>query len=216
MTTLMPFITPVNGAVMAVVDLTRHTLNSDPSGFPQRLKDAMHAERLKNPAVAAAVGVHPGTVSYWRSGTQRPSTDDAWNALARALGVKVAWLRDGEGPMRADSIDEASERGYATPIESHRVIHERPVSPPPRISADARAFILEFQAEAARNGAGEEELDFIRRSMTDPAAYVLYEGGRPRELTEEEVLTEMRALAIGLRAWLDIRLRQRRQSAKDA
>jgi transcriptional regulator with XRE-family HTH domain len=63
-----------------------------------RLQAAMRRAKLKNPAVAGALGVNPGTVSAWR-GDAFPPTEEKIEKLAALLDVETAWLRYGDrGP----------------------------------------------------------------------------------------------------------------------
>jgi transcriptional regulator with XRE-family HTH domain len=148
-----------------------------------------------------------------RSGQSRATinramtTDEATRGtaaqIADALGMTLPELRA--------AIDKSQRSGAGGAPVIRKTPHAGAPAQPtaPVWTSEARAFILEFQAEAARDGAGDEELDYIRRVLTDPGAYVLYEGGRPRQLTADEVMTELQALAAGLRVWLDLRKQRR-------
>lgn len=65
-----------------------------------RLVTSMKRAGVKNDAVARAAGVHVKTVSYWRSGKQKPGDAEieATAELLRQRGVPVtaAWLRYGD------------------------------------------------------------------------------------------------------------------------
>ena len=73
----------------------------------------------------------------------------------------------------------------------------------------ARSFVREFELEATKAGADAEDLDFMRRVLLSPDAYVVHHGGRTRDMTGDEMLVEMGGLADGLRAWLRERIRRR-------
>ena len=79
----------------------------------------------------------------------------------------------------------------------------------PAWSRRARIFVREFELEATKAGADGEDIDFVRRVLLSPDAYVVYHGGRTRDMTEDEMLVEMGRLAQGLRAWLRERIRRR-------
>lgn len=60
-----------------------------------RIMRQMKARGVKNPAVAAAAGVHPGTVSKWRHDERVPE-EVQLERVAAFLGVSTSWLRYGE------------------------------------------------------------------------------------------------------------------------
>src|SRR6201996_8049528 len=72
---------------------------ADKSAFVERLKTILHhwpsADRL-----ARAMGVSPSAFRKWLKGEAEPSRERLV-ALARAAGVGVAWLAEGEGPTPA-------------------------------------------------------------------------------------------------------------------
>ena len=78
----------------------------------------------------------------------------------------------------------------------------------------ARGFVREFEREATRAGADGEDLEFMRRVLMSPDAYLVHHGGRTRDMTEDEMLVEMGGLADGLRAWLRERIRRRGERAE--
>lgn len=76
----------------------------------------------------------------------------------------------------------------------------------------ARVFVKEFELEATKAGANDEDLGYIHRVLTSPESYVMYHGGNRRDMTDEELLKQMGFLAAGLRAWLRGRIRDRSSS----
>lgn len=52
--------------------------------------------------LAEDAGACPSSISYYKRGTQIPRADTAL-ALAKALGVRIEWLLEGKGPMRANA-----------------------------------------------------------------------------------------------------------------
>src|ERR1700761_431864 len=72
---------------------------ADKSAFVDRLKTILahwpSADRL-----ARAMGVSPSAFRKWLKGEAEPSRERLV-ALARAAGVGVAWLAEGEGPTPA-------------------------------------------------------------------------------------------------------------------
>lgn len=83
-----------------------------------RLTSAMKRRGVKNPAVAEAAGVTPGTVSRWRNDAHPPELEALMKA-ARFLGVSAEWLR-GEAhndrppaPVEAAGVREGAATGYS-------------------------------------------------------------------------------------------------------
>jgi hypothetical protein len=113
--------------------------------------------------------------------------------------------------MRMPSVAELTSFGEAVEKASKAVGLRRL-----ELAARARSFVREFELEATKAGADEEDLDFMRRVLVSPDAYVVYHGGRTRDMTEDEVLVEMGGLANGLRAWLRERIRRRGERAEGA
>lgn len=157
-------------------------------GFGARLKEAMHAAGVRNPAVAEATGVHVGTVSYWRSGKQRPDDDDTWTALATLLGVRKAWLRDGEEPMRPGVGREEGEPRLPRRFTASTGL-------PYEVRTWLQAELLDYM----RARVPDEELDAAEQLYRSPEVFSFYAGGQPQARTEEDVLKTMRAIAIVVR-----------------
>jgi transcriptional regulator with XRE-family HTH domain len=74
----------------------------------QRIRKARHAAELTQAEVARRVGVTPGAVSQWETGTSANIRQDHLLALCEALGVAVPWLVRGEGPMRPRGLSARS------------------------------------------------------------------------------------------------------------
>jgi hypothetical protein len=73
----------------------------------------------------------------------------------------------------------------------------------------AKIFEREFELEALKSGADDFDLAYVRQVLFSPESYVMYHGGREREMTDDELLIEMRGLAEGLRVWLAERKKRR-------
>jgi phage repressor protein C with HTH and peptisase S24 domain len=115
----------------------RHA-GSERSAFVNRLQTILthwpSADRL-----ARAMGVSPSAFRKWLKGEAEPSRERLV-ALARAAGVGVAWLAEGEGPAPVFEAVSASKR--------------RPRAPQPETSFDpARFVLLPKHPEAAAAGA---------------------------------------------------------------
>jgi transcriptional regulator with XRE-family HTH domain len=81
-----------------------------PGPFAERLQRAISDAKITQSNVARLVNVTQPAVSGWLSGDKVP-TPDKLDALARALGVNVAWLASGQGRMRA-ADPEADRAAY--------------------------------------------------------------------------------------------------------
>lgn len=187
----------------------------------------MRYRRLKNPAIARHVDVHEKTVSKWRSGVQVPR-DTEIVKLAEVLGVTPSWLKygQGKGPGDPPRANDPRRRLPYEPGESDEMsVMERTIDayraaqghqPGADLSLKARAEIADFEAEAYRLGAQREDVQFIRATLENPAAYVNYVDGRPREMVPSEQLVEVRGLIEMLRAWLQVKMKRRNATGRHA
>jgi phage repressor protein C with HTH and peptisase S24 domain len=108
------------------------------SAFVRRLQTILthwpSADRL-----ARAMGVSPSAFRKWLKGEAEPSRERLV-ALARAAGVSVAWLAEGEGPSPV--------------FEAPSGMRRRPRAPQPEASLDPAQFVLlPKHPEAAAAGA---------------------------------------------------------------
>ena len=83
-------------------------------GFEARLNAAMYEARRRPAELARALKVHPTTMSRWRRG-QIPDPR-ALTALAQELGVRVGWLKTGEG-RRTEQVREPATPYAVSPSE---------------------------------------------------------------------------------------------------
>lgn len=96
-------------------------------GFAERLKLALEeagfgSSQLKE--LGAVFDVTPQAVRKWLMGEAMPTAERA-PALAGKLGVRRAWLLDGELPMRAHVLDMAEKgRQYAAGTEGVSISRE--------------------------------------------------------------------------------------------
>ena len=147
----------------------------------------MRSRKVGNKALATAVGVEKTTVSKWRHDVQTPEGENI-EAAARHLGVTVQWLRSGVW-------ENASSASATEPtLEQYRA--------PSGLPQQARVWMHSFLLELATGGASEEEIDAARRLLTSEEAYAMYAGGVEREMSGDEVLTEMQGVAEGIRVVL--------------
>ncbi|HET8778007.1 MAG TPA: helix-turn-helix transcriptional regulator [Candidatus Limnocylindria bacterium] len=157
---------------------------------------------LQQSEVAERLGVSRVSVSNWERDVTMP-LEENFEQLAKLFGTTVRDLRypptvaivNAEIPLRIEA--HATTGGPKQEAES--------VSWPQA----ARVLVRRFELEAAESGASDEDLDFVRRVLTSPESYLMYAGGRAREMTEAELLVEMQGLMEGLRVWLRERIRRR-------
>jgi hypothetical protein len=155
--------------------------------------------------------------SFWRLTSREPSPRDIEEALRERLRELNFDLVPEQSAERTYADRQADVVAHvpgglliieARPQPDPRAVAERPDE---RISwsARARAAVKRFEAEAIEEGANDYDLAFIRKTLQSPEAYVVYNGGRPRQMTDEEMLIEMQGLAEGLRVWLRERIKRR-------
>ena len=73
-----------------------------------RIRQARHAAGLSQSELAERMGVSRGTAGHWeRNGGYAPTSDNL-RRLSLYLEVNHAWLIDGSGPMKGQSLDEIS------------------------------------------------------------------------------------------------------------
>ena len=149
-------------------------------GFAERLKLAMAEAGIGNPELARVAGVHRFTVTFWRSGKQRPH-HLAVAVIARALGVRAAWLRRGELPVRPVARRSAA----AEPVEERWIETE-----------------LAAYAGAGVPAAERAAVAWLLRS---PAVHPLYVGPRPANQPDAERLVALRIVSAHCRAMLRVR-----------
>ena len=74
-------------------------MSANPSTPATRLDEAMAATKTTSADIANAIGMDPRRIRRLRTGETRMLCGDA-AALARALGVRAAWLSVGDGSAR--------------------------------------------------------------------------------------------------------------------
>ena len=82
--------------------------------FSQNLPAALQHAGFNQRELARRMGVAPSTTSHWMTGRRLPDSE-VIAAVARALGVRAAWLAFGEGSMveteRVDTVPPPPARG---------------------------------------------------------------------------------------------------------
>jgi transcriptional regulator with XRE-family HTH domain len=162
-------------------------LSHGDDGFGGRLRASLKGKTAS--AIAKAVGVAPSTLHKYQQGAM-PAADTAMR-LARALGVEVNWLIEGEGPpSRAEALEDQgvvllpvhdphafTEYGMGKPIEE--------IAVPRQLIGNARTttglWLTEMPTDALPSVAAEGQLILCRppeQPLQDRKVYVLLLGGR--------------------------------------
>lgn len=161
---------------------------------------------LKNPAVAAAAGVHEKTVSKWRSDAQSPEERQlaAVAELLREHGVEVstAYLRYGVDAARPDFVIQHSD-GSTAVVEAKRPYNARNADLPRRLELLA----LDFEKEMVSADVDQDFRHYARARLRDPELLEMYAGGHSnRAMTADEQLADYEDLIDELRGRLKRRL----------
>jgi len=153
-----------------------------------RIRERQDATAVTNRQLAVAAGVSESTVSQWRRNRQQPK-DRHLRAVAPLLRTTASWLRYGadEAAVSPEVVREPAAVDYAVATG---------------LPQRARIWMHGFLLELATGGATEEEIDAARRLLTSEEAYAMYAGGVEREMSGDEVLTEMQGVAEGIRVVL--------------
>jgi transcriptional regulator with XRE-family HTH domain len=173
-------------------------------GFARRLQEAMARQRVKNPAVARAVGVHPTTVSKWRTGTQ-PIEEMRVPRLAEFLDVSEAWLVDGTHPReriaRRDPPVERDSPAIDGGVSFSRQIRERE---------------KEVELELVRMGANDVEVRGFAQSIRgNPLLVAAFSGGAPAtQLTNSQIMELFDAAASGYTRIVAMLIAEREKEAR--
>jgi transcriptional regulator with XRE-family HTH domain len=158
------------------------------------------AAGLTQQEVADQIGTNRVVVGRWENDDAVPRRP-ARARLASLYGVSVERLENAVINAAKATTGRVASHGGDSPTGRD--------GPRPAWPRSARVFEQELLTEAARRGLDDEELDAIRRALRDVPTAGLDQGGRPRHLSESELMQEIEAIATGLRAWIEVRARRR-------
>lgn len=79
----------------------------DFSKLAERLRDARERRGLFRSQVVDGLDIHETTLWRWENGKAVPSLHHL-HEVSRRLGVRLAWLAEGEEPMDPSAGDEAA------------------------------------------------------------------------------------------------------------
>lgn len=160
---------------------------------PKLLKQMREFARLTQAEAAEGLNVDPQTISRWERGERRISQSELqrvkrWYKNVVKAGEVARQFLEANAPNPLDAADELA----------------------PIIPADIGDSTRRLQADAARKGATNEELDVIHQLFTDPRTLlVLTVGDDGRMLPPEARAKEFQLLAGAITGWLDARIAQR-------
>lgn len=132
----------------------------------------MRAAKLSNERLAAAVGVHPKSVSRWLSDRVTPEQDTI-SGIARALGADAVWLQTGRGARSDRQVRERGERYGVPDAEMRGAIDAGALLRMPPRYYDVAYELLDAMAEA---GLGRDAQDAAEAWLTQLACGVLTPG----------------------------------------
>lgn len=177
-----------------------------------RLMIAMKKAGMTNQVLAKKLGVAVGTVSNWRS-DRFPPDQARIPEIAHLLGVEPGWLLyGGENWRRRERDARDAELGaYAvrSGVTRYRTLRER-ARDPGGMPRDLQILGQEFEIEALRAGATEDDMEYIHHALRSPEAAQMFAGGYNHPLTADEMQLEMESLIEMLRSWLKGRMQRRK------
>jgi transcriptional regulator with XRE-family HTH domain len=167
-----------------------HALMAIPETPGERLAEAIEKSGMSHRELASRLPVSPKQLSLWVN-DRAPIPRGRLAQLAELLGVPAGWLRTGapEGTDGRPGRAAEPEAPYAAPTMPHA-----PRAFPHRV----RIWLAEFQTELTRAGVPEEDIARIMRYLRSPEAIDYFVGGG-EEMSEEEIVAEMRGLAEHVR-----------------
>ena len=164
-------------------------LSQGDDGFGGRLRSVLKGKTAST--VAKAVGVAPSTLHKYQQGAM-PAADIAVK-LARALGVEVNWLIEGEGPASRDEAEALAEQSVVRlPVHDPHSFTEyglgKPVDEiavPRQLIGSARStaglWLTEMPTDALPSVAAEGQLILCRppdQPLQDRKVYIMLLGPR--------------------------------------
>lgn len=155
--------------------------------------------RLSQAALARELDVRAATISDWERNAYPPS-DTNMVGLVRVFGITEAELR--EGNPRTGGTNGGSA-GSAVPAELPRQL---------------RILAGEFEVEALRLGANDEEMAYVRQALQGPEAAKMFAYGYvEREgVSNDAIVRDYKSLIDGLRKVVEMRVDKRERAKRHA
>lgn len=102
-------------------------MNSQPTEFHERLREAIRRGPLRQDELAAEIGAHRNSVSGWVTGRSKPSCDHLIS-MASLLDIDLNWLLCG-APRKDNTLSDTSIattlKGLAPAIDELAVLARR-------------------------------------------------------------------------------------------
>lgn len=179
----------------------------DPSQIGKRLETSRKRLKLSKAEVARRLNVDAATVRRWEKGTQRIKAENLI-ALAELYGESweglVAERSNGAIDVKRGAHTSGRVAETAARYEGGITFTTSPSG------HEGRVWLQEFVLELTRAGADDDFVAWARRFLTSSENFVIYYGGQPEEMTDEQKLRHMKGLAEGVRAILKDRLKKGR------
>jgi transcriptional regulator with XRE-family HTH domain len=194
-----------------------------------RLRAIASAFGLSDEHIATATGRSPGLVARWRHGIESPERED-YEAIARLTSdtshsVTANWLERGGlegGPFSNPAIvvpSSPSERSAARDfvdkvgdvLRSARRSLASPEQDRATLPRQLRILAAEFEVEALKLGANEQEMDYVRHALQSPETAKMFAYGYvSREgVSNEALVRDYQSLIDALRSIVKMRVKQR-------
>jgi DNA-binding XRE family transcriptional regulator len=154
-----------------------------------RRKARADGRRITKSQLAEAAGISRETL--YRALSKDEVTPAVADSFARALGVSTQIL------LAPGSI--ALEASMSPPGVYRDGDGGSAATPSRTLPQRVRVWLAEFRAELTRAGATDDEIAEAMDLLQAPQLFVFYAGGKPREMTEEQMLTGVEALATVIR-----------------
>lgn len=124
------------GAILALLDSTRHPPGSHTMQLSDRIRTARNRKGWKQAQLATMLGVDRSAVGHWERGEGHSPSPERLFALAGLTGVCIEWLATGTGPMVAVGDMSVTQRLSADELRLLLAYRRR--------SARAKAALLEL------------------------------------------------------------------------
>jgi transcriptional regulator with XRE-family HTH domain len=169
------------------------------------LADARKAAGLDQETAAARVGVNRITLSRHENGKGGSPGTDVLGRYASTYGVPLDQLVAGSKNVSRGTVGENGGNGGYTATTATLL---------PR---QLRIIAAEFEVEALKLGATEDEMDYVRQALQSPeTARMFAHGYTSREgLSDDQIREDYESLVEALRTFVKMRVRQRKNGKRD-
>jgi transcriptional regulator with XRE-family HTH domain len=169
------------------------------SSLSENLQKARREAGISQRSAATKLGISNVTVSNHERGETTPDEEQI-EGYARLYGWSEVELRYGK-----DALQRPAQPHNDTPSAQYGLVSETT-----RLPRQLEILAREFELEAVKAGADEEDERYIRTALRSPEAMQLYRGGYAESMSIDEQRIEMESLIEMLRTWLKERIRRRK------